>query len=211
MYYKFLYSMRLIVASSNIHKVKEFAALFQDDLPFEVCSASICGGMPLVKEDGETFIDNAQKKALALRQVAPSDAWILSDDSGLLVDALDGAPGIYSARYAGDQASDEQNVDKLLEVLESVPVHQRTARFKCVLCLIDPDGCIMHFTGDCEGHIAKFAAAGTGFGYDPVFIPNGYAHSFAELGDAIKSELSHRALAVRSMCQELQAFDLPSA
>ena len=202
--------MQLIIATSNAHKVEEIGALFEGTLPFEVCSARICGGMPPVNEDGDTFIENAQKKALALKQIAPSDAWILSDDSGLLVDSLDGAPGIYSARYAGEQASDEQNVDKLLEVLESVPVQQRTARFYCVLCLIDPDGCIMHFTGFCEGHIAMFAStgAGAGFGYDPVFIPNGYSRSFAELGDAIKSELSHRALAVRSMCQELQGLNL---
>ncbi len=203
--------MQLIIATSNTHKVEEISALFQGTLPFEVCSARICGGMPPVNEDGDTFIENAEKKAIALKQIAPSDAWILSDDSGLLVDTLDGAPGIYSARYAGEQASDKQNVDKLLEVLESVPVQQRTARFYCVLCLIDPDGCIMHFTGSCEGHIAMFASAGEGFGYDPVFIPNGYAHSFAELGDAIKSELSHRGLAVRSMCQELQRLNLRNA
>lgn len=202
--------MQLIIASSNIHKVKELDALFQGVLPFKVCSARICGGMPLVNEDGETFIENAQKKALALMQIAPSDAWILADDSGLLVDALDGAPGVYSARYAGEQANDEQNVDKLLKVLQSVPVRQRTARFNCALCLINPDGRIMHFTGACEGHIAMNATAGAGFGYDPVFIPKGYAHSFAELGDATKSEISHRALAVRSMCQELQGLDVQS-
>ena len=200
--------MQLIIATNNTHKVEEIGALFQRTLPFEVCSARICGGMPPVNEDGDTFIENAEKKAIALKQIAPSDAWILSDDSGLLVDTLDGAPGIYSARYAGEQASDEQNVDKLLEVLESVPVQQRTARFYCVLCLIDPDGCIMDFTGSCKGRIAMFASAGAGFGYDPVFIPNGYAHSFAELGDAIKNKLSHRALAVRSMSQELQGLDL---
>lgn len=202
--------MQLIIATSNTHKVEEIGSLFQGTLPFEVCSARICGRMPPVNEDGETFIENAQKKALALRQIAPPDAWILADDSGLLVDALDGAPGIYSARYAGEQASDEQNVDKLLEVLESVPVRQRTAHFYCVLCLINPDGCIMHFTGACEGRIAMFASAGagSGFGYDPVFIPNGYAHSFAELGDLIKNKLSHRALAVRSMCQKLQGLNL---
>ena len=202
--------MQLIIATSNIHKVEELDALLQGVLPFKVCSASICGGMPLVNEDGETFIENAQKKALALKQIAPSDAWILADDSGLLVDALDGAPGVYSARYAGEQASDEQNVDKLLEVLQSVPVRQRTARFNCALCLINPDGCIMHFAGACEGHIAMYATAGAGFGYDPVFIPNGYSHSFAELGDTTKSEISHRASAARSMCQELQGLDLQS-
>ena len=202
--------MQLIIATSNIHKVEELDALFQGVLPFKVCSARICGGMPLVNEDGETFIENAQKKALALKQIAPSDAWILADDSGLLVDALDGEPGVYSARYAGEQASDEQNVDKLLKVLQSVPVRQRTARFNCALCLINPDGCIMHFAGACEGHIATYATAGAGFGYDPVFIPNGYSHSFAELGDATKSEISHRALAARSMCQELEGLDVQS-
>ena len=202
--------MQLIIATSNIHKVEELDALFQGVLPFKVCSAMICGGMPLVNEDGETFIENAKKKAIALKHIAPSDAWILADDSGLLVDALDGEPGVYSARYAGEQASDEQNVDKLLKVLQSVPVRQRTARFNCALCLINPDGCIMHFTGVCEGHIAMYASTGAGFGYDSIFIPNGFAHSFAELGNATKSEISHRALAVRSMCQELQGLDVRS-
>ena len=202
--------MQLIIATSNIHKVEELDALFQGVLPFKVCSAMICGGMPLVNEDGETFIENAKKKAIALKHIAPSDAWILADDSGLLVDALDGEPGVFSARYAGEQASDKQNIDKLLKVLQSVPVRQRTARFNCALCLINPDGCIMHFAGACEGRIAMYATAGAGFGYDPVFIPNGYSHSFAELGDATKSEISHRALAVRSMYQELQQLDVQS-
>ena len=133
-------------------KVEELDALFQGVLPFKVCSASICGGMPLVNEDGETFIENAQKKALALKRLR-SDAWILADDSGLLVDALDGVSGVYSARYAGEQASDEQNVDKLLKVLQSVPVRQRTARFNCALCLINPDGCIVF-----RGGVAKAIA-----------------------------------------------------
>lgn len=195
---------QLIVASGNAHKVEEFDGLL-DDCGFEVLSAKVCGGMPDVLEDGDTFEANARIKALALRAIVPKEAWIVSDDSGLEVDALDGAPGIYSARYAGESASDLHNLNKLLLELEEQPSAQRAARFRCVLCLIDPSGSERFFEGACEGRIAKAPAGAEGFGYDPVFVPEGHSESFAELGESIKSKLSHRALAVLAMRRCLES------
>lgn len=195
---------QLIVASGNAHKVEEFDGLL-DDCGFEVLSAKVCGGMPDVLEDGDTFEANARIKALALRAIVPKEAWIVSDDSGLEVDALDGAPGIYSARYAGEGASDLHNLNKLLLELEEQPSAQRAARFRCVLCLIDPIGSERFFEGACEGRIAKAPAGAEGFGYDPVFVPEGHSESFAELGESIKSKLSHRALAVLAMRRCLES------
>lgn len=188
----------LIVATGNAHKVEEFDGLLAG-CGFAVASAKVCSGMPDVVEDGDTFAANARIKALALRALAPADAWIVSDDSGLEVDALGCAPGIYSARYAGEGASDLDNLNKLLAELAKQPKAERSARFRCVLCLIDPQGAEHFFDGACEGAIAKAPTGSEGFGYDPVFVPEGYAESFAELGEAVKSKLSHRALAVAAM------------
>lgn len=189
---------QLIIATGNAHKADEFARLLKDS-DFEVRSAGLCGGMPEVEENGTSFSANARLKAEALRGVAPADAWVLADDSGLEVDALDGEPGIYSARYAGPGARDADNVDKLLGALSAFPGAARTARFRCALCLIDPRGRIHHFEGNCEGRIREAPGGSTGFGYDPVFVPSGYDQSFAELGEAIKGRLSHRAKAVEAM------------
>lgn len=189
---------QLIVATGNAHKVEEFESLLAG-CGFEVVSAKVCGGMPDVVEDGDSFAANAAIKARALKAIAASDTWVVSDDSGLEVDALDGAPGIYSARYAGESASDGQNLDKLLRELDGVAESNRAARFRCVLCLVDPDGVEHCFDGACEGQIAESATGEHGFGYDPAFIPEGYQQSFGELGEAVKSKLSHRALAVREM------------
>ena len=195
---------QLIVASGNAHKVEEFNSLLEAS-GFEVFSAKVCGGMPDVLEDGDTFGANARIKALALRAIAPKGTWIVSDDSGLEVDALGGAPGIYSARYAGEDASDLRNLNKLLFELEKQAAANRAARFRCVLCLVDPSGREQFFDGACEGRIAKAPAGAEGFGYDPVFVPKGQSKSFAELGESIKSKLSHRALAVLAMRRCLES------
>lgn len=188
----------LIVATGNAHKVEEFDQLLAG-CGFTLASAQVCGGMPAVVEDGDSFAANARIKALALRAVAPARAWIVADDSGLEVDALGGAPGIHSARYAGEGATDLANVEKLLRALSEVPAPRRAARFRCVLCLIDPDGGERFFEGACEGHIAMSPTGSEGFGYDPVFVPAGHTESFGQLGETVKSRLSHRALAVRNM------------
>jgi XTP/dITP diphosphohydrolase len=188
----------LIIATGNAHKVEEFDLLLAGS-GFQVHSAKGCGGMLHVVENGATFAANARIKALALRGVAATDAWIVSDDSGLEVDALGGAPGVYSARYAGPGASDLDNLNMLLAELAKQPEAERTARFRCVLCLIDPQGAEHFFEGACEGAISLQPTGRAGFGYDPVFVPQGYDKSFGELGEAIKSQLSHRALAVAEL------------
>jgi XTP/dITP diphosphohydrolase len=194
----------LIVATGNAHKVAEFDQLLAG-CALTVVSAQACGGMPVVIEDGDSFAANARIKALALRAVAPSQAWVVADDSGLEVDALGGAPGIYSARYAGEDASDRANLEKLLAALSGLPELRRSARFRCVLCLIDPQGGERFFEGACEGRIALAPSGSEGFGYDPVFMPDGYAQSFGELGESVKSQLSHRALAVVALRKFLDA------
>ncbi len=189
---------QLIVATGNAHKVEEFEQLLKA-CGYVLHSAEICGGMPDVVEDGDTFAANARIKALALKAYAPADSWIVSDDSGLEVDALGGAPGIYSARYAGAKASDVENVEKLLSDLAHQGDGKRNARFRCVLCLIDPTGQEHFFDGICEGVIADRPRGAQGFGYDPVFVPDGYEGTFGELGETVKSQLSHRARAVQQM------------
>lgn len=198
----------LIIATANPHKAGEFAQLLKDS-DFKVQSAQVCGGMPKVEENGTSFAANAQLKAEALRSAAASDAWVLADDSGLEVDALGGAPGIYSARYAGEEATDQQNLEKLLHALSKVSAEERSARFRCALCLIDPAGRTFHFEGTCEGRISEEPSGTSGFGYDPVFMPAGYAQTFAELGESTKGLLSHRARAVSALVHSKE-FCLPN-
>lgn len=200
---------KIILATGNAHKAGEFAQLLQG-LDISVLPASACGGMPDVEENGASFTENAELKAVALRDLAPDDSWVLADDSGLEVDALNGDPGIYSARYAGPGASDRQNLEKLLAEMRDVPGSQRTARFRCVLCLIDSDGHKTFYDGNCNGRIAREPAGKEGFGYDPVFVPEGHEKSFAELGETVKSRISHRAQAVKwlhTILKELKAAE----
>lgn len=184
------------LASGNAHKVAELQALAERDaLPIRILSAREAGGMPAVEEDTGTFVGNARKKAQALRPQLPSDAWALADDSGLCVDALQGAPGVESAYYAGPQGDGAANLRKLVAVMRDVPEPQRRARFQCVLVALGPAGEERVFAGACEGSLLREPRGGAGFGYDPLFVPDGYEQSFAELGDQLKNTLSHRARA----------------
>lgn len=175
------------------------------DLEFEILGAQVLGGMPEVDEDADSFYGNARLKADALWELASRiGAWVLSDDSGLAVDALQGAPGVYSARYAGPDASDSENVEKLLNALQGVSQNKRSAKFVCSLCLIDPAGTLFAADGYCSGTIANEPRGNHGFGYDPVFIPRGYQETFGELGSSIKRELSHRAEALQNLVRQLR-------
>ena len=194
----------VVIASGNAHKVEEFVAML-DGPNVRVRSANDFGGMPEVEESGTTFVENARLKAEALRvQVGPGRS-VLADDSGLEVDALDGAPGAYSARFAGIGASDKENRSKLLDALEGKATSERTARFRCVLCWIDESGDVQNFDGACEGLIAETERGDQGFGYDALFIPEGYSETFGELGDSVKSKLSHRARALQKLRDALTA------
>jgi XTP/dITP diphosphohydrolase len=198
--------MTFYVASGNAHKAAELQSLARAAaLPIEIISARAIGGMPAVAEDAGTFVGNARKKARALQSRVPADAWVLADDSGLCVDALDGAPGVESAYYAGAQGDGAANLAKLIEVMCDVPDAQRGAHFRCVLLTLGPKGEEQIFEGICGGRLLHAPRGGSGFGYDPLFAPNGHTQSFAELGDDVKNSISHRARAWARMAEWLRA------
>jgi XTP/dITP diphosphohydrolase len=215
--------MKLFLASGNAHKAGEFSAFapsspklrrtgkaMKDGTgiePIEIIPAAAVGGMPAVAEDAGTFAGNARKKALALCPRLPAEAWALADDSGLCVDALGGAPGVESAYYAGPQGDSAANLKKLVEAMRQVPAAQRGAHFRCVLVLIGPAGEFV-FEGRCDGRLLREPHGEGGFGYDPLFVPEGYTRSLSELGSKIKNRLSHRARAWEKLTKQL--FELPS-
>jgi XTP/dITP diphosphohydrolase len=202
--------MRLHLASGNAHKVQEFQALADGAATrglarIEIVSARAGGGMPPVDEDTGTFVGNARKKAQALRAKLPAGSWVLADDSGVCVDALDGEPGVESAYYAGPQGDAAANLRKLLDVMRDVPDGRRGAHFLCVLLVIAADGEEQVFEGICGGELLREPRGGAGFGYDPIFVPDGYVQSYAELGDEVKNTISHRARAWARLMEWIEA------
>jgi XTP/dITP diphosphohydrolase len=188
------------LASGNAHKVGELQALARASaLSVEIRSAREVGGMPVVEEDTGTFVGNARKKARALRPLLPVGAWALADDSGVCVDALEGAPGVESAYYAGPQGDPAANLARLVAVMREVPEERRGAQFRCVLVAIGAGDEERIFEGECRGHLLFAPKGGAGFGYDPLFVPHGYTQSYAELGDEVKNVISHRARAWREL------------
>ena len=185
--------MKILLATHNRHKIDEIREIFAD-FPIDFLSAADVPNLPEPVEDGDTFEANARKKAVELAQA--SGMWALADDSGLEVDALGGAPGVHSARYAGEPCNHARNNDKLLAALADVPPEKRTARFRCVAALASPDGDVRTVSGFCPGHIATERHGAAGFGYDPLFIPEGETQTFAELGPEIKNSMSHRGRAM---------------
>ncbi len=199
--------MRIVVATRNRGKVVELLRLF--DLPnVELLSLHDLPDMPDVIEDADTFEGNAKKKAweTAITLGLPA----LADDSGLEVDALGGAPGIHSARYAGEHGNDGANVDKLLAAMIDVPDAQRTARFRCVLAFADPKGALgtqMHcVSGAINGRVLHARQGGGGFGYDPILVPDNETLSMAELSLERKNQISHRAQAAAHMRDFLRGY-----
>ena len=187
---------RIYLASGNQHKVRELQALADADaLPIDFRTIRELGGMPEVVEDTGTFAGNARKKALAIQSLLPRGAWAMADDSGLCVDALKGGPGVESAYFAGPAADDNANLQKLVEVMKPAPKSARGAHYVCVLLVLASDGDEFVFEGRCHGTLA-FEPVGTeGFGYDPLFVPAGFADTFGLLAPEIKQALSHRAQA----------------
>jgi XTP/dITP diphosphohydrolase len=173
--------------------------------PLTVISAAAVGGMPAVVEDTGSFVGNARKKALALRERLPRGGWALADDSGLCVEALDGGPGVESAYFAGPEGDAAANLTKLVRVLREVPAERRGAEFVCVLVLAGPEGEERSVTGRCAGRLATEPRGGAGFGYDPLFVPDGWSMSFAELGEAVKHGISHRARAWHALVEALRS------
>ena len=185
---------RLLVATRNPKKLREIQEILGASGMTLLSVADVAGDLPEVVEDGDTFEANAIKKAVTLARA--SGLLTLADDSGLEVDALGGAPGVYSARYAGEPSCDTANNRKLLGALEGAS--DRRARFRCVIALAVPDGRAATVDGRCEGRIADAPRGEGGFGYDPLFIPDGHARTFAELGSDVKHRISHRGAALRA-------------
>jgi XTP/dITP diphosphohydrolase len=187
---------QLVLATRNKGKIKEFRELFTP-MGIEVLSLEQVPHTPEIVEDGTTFAENAIKKAEGIAQALGMPA--LADDSGLEVDALQGEPGVYSARYAGLQATDEENNRKLIGKLESVPLEKRTARYVCVLALAIPGEETITAEGICEGLILSEPAGNNGFGYDPYFYVPQRKQTMAQLPPAEKNKISHRGQALRKL------------
>ncbi|HEU5139522.1 MAG TPA: XTP/dITP diphosphatase [Bacillales bacterium] len=194
---------KVIIATRNEGKVKEFAALFQR-FGIEVRSLLDFEEAIDVEETGTTFAENAMLKAETISKQFGET--VIADDSGVVVDALDGRPGVYSARYAGEQKDDEANIDKVLRELEGVPWDKRTARFVCVLAVADPERDTETFSGSCEGLIALERSGENGFGYDPVFYLPDREKTMAELSKSEKNRISHRARAMKKMESQLDVL-----
>ena len=192
---------RLIIATHNAHKTREFAQLLGEEFKVEDIRAH--PDIPPQAEDGQTFTENATAKAINASK--NFNGLVIADDSGLEVHALGGAPGIFSARYAGENAEDGQNVEKLLRELDALsPTPSRRARFRCVLAIARRGELIGTVEGSVEGNITEEPRGTDGFGYDPVFVPAGYDHTFAEMPAELKNHLSHRARAVVALRERLR-------
>jgi len=194
--------MRLLVATNNPGKICEYQALLAG-LGLELVGLADVGLTPQVNETGQTFEANARLKAKTYGRA--SGLLTLADDSGLEVVALGGGPGVYSARYAGEGASDADRYRKLLAALEDVPWEKRTARFRCVIALAWPDGHVETFEGQCDGVIAFEPKGSNGFGFDPVFYMPELGRTMAELPEEVKNRVSHRARAAALARERLKA------
>ncbi len=195
--------VKVVLATRNRGKVSELQALLED-LDVQVIPVDEAGDIPDVIEDGNTFYENALKKA---KEVSiASGLFAIADDSGLEVDALDGRPGVFSARYSGQDATDENNYLKLLQEMTDVPAERRSARFRCVMVACRPDGRCIYSEGACEGFITQRPRGSQGFGYDPVFRPVGQERTMAEMSREEKNRISHRAVALKALKEKLIDF-----
>ncbi len=197
--------MELWIATGNKGKMGEYKILFKDIAGLDLHSQGELSTFSPRPEDGKTFEDNARIKAQNLRSIK-NKAWVLGEDSGLVVEGLNGLPGIHSARYAGPRASDSENVSKLLKMMTLKPMTNRNAKFVASTVIYTPDGQELVYTGEMKGHIAAKPAGLHGFGYDPVFIPDGQTQTLAELGSGFKNQHSHRSEAAKAFLAYLKSL-----
>ncbi|PYK31984.1 MAG: non-canonical purine NTP pyrophosphatase, RdgB/HAM1 family [Verrucomicrobia bacterium] len=197
--------VELVVATHNRHKTREIQHILGPE--FKVRDLRAHADVSEIRESGTSFEENAKLKALAASKQLP--ALVIADDSGLEVDALGGAPGVYSARYAGASATDRDKIDKLLRELARVRATDdgRRARFRCVVALARNGHLLETFEGIVEGSIADEARGDSGFGYDPIFIPEGLKQTFGELPTQVKNTISHRAKAIRALADRLRRLE----
>jgi XTP/dITP diphosphohydrolase len=196
--------MKLLVGTNNAGKIKELNASLAD-LPVEILGLNRFENIVEPEETGATFAKNAILKASCY--ALQTGFWALSDDSGLEVEVLGGAPGVFSARYAGKNASDAERIAKLLNELAGTRDEARRARFVCAIAIADENGEIRFLAeGVCEGKISRSAHGANGFGYDPIFVPDGFKQTFGELSSTVKGEISHRARAIKKIMRFLRDF-----
>jgi XTP/dITP diphosphohydrolase len=192
---------RIAIATSNPHKLRELARVCRD-WPVEWLTVeNHPGPWPDVEEPHDTYLENALEKARVVSRELGAPA--VADDSGIEVDGLDGAPGPRSARYAGEDATDGENLEKLLAAVARFPPQRRTARYRCVAAIAWPDGSDLHAEGVCEGILVADPRGTGGFGYDPAFVPQGETRTMAELSDEEKDRISHRGKAFRALADRL--------
>jgi len=196
--------MELVLATHNVHKIREFRKMLVDLSGMDISSLLQYPKCRLPEETGNSFEENARIKALhAAKELGKL---VLADDSGLVVPALNGAPGIFSARYAGKDAADQENCTKLLQQMHSFEDIRRAAYFQCSLCLATPEGIVKEVTGFCEGMILEKEKGNGGFGYDPLFIKHDYDKTFAELSEETKNRISHRRKALEKLHSTLESL-----
>ena len=195
--------MRLLVATRNREKLKEIRDILAE-LSLDIVSSADMPQLPVVREDGQTIRDNAIKKAVETAKM--TRMLTLADDTGLEVDALNGEPGVRSARFAGDDVTYHENNKKLIGLLESVPLDKRVARFRCVAAIADENGLVEAVEGICNGTITVEERGGGGFGYDPLFIADGQVKTFGELSPDVKNRVSHRAKALQKAWAVLSRY-----
>jgi XTP/dITP diphosphohydrolase len=193
---------RLILATRNAHKTEEIRLILGNR--FEVLDVRAFPELPEIEETGTTFLENAKLKALGISTRV--DGWVLADDSGLEVDALGGAPGVWSSSFGGEEGNHSKNNERLMREMDSET--DRSARFRCTLVLAKDGEEKGVFLGTVEGRIAESPSGGGGFGYDPLFIPQGHSGTLADLGPEVKSTLSHRAKAIRAFVEEVEKGNL---
>jgi XTP/dITP diphosphohydrolase len=195
--------MELWIATGNKGKVNEYKLGLKELVDLKIFTQNDVPSFTPRPETGKTFLENAQIKTRTLRSVK-NTVWVLGEDSGLEVEGLNNLPGIHSARYAGPKAGDNENVAKLLKMMILRPLPNRNARFVCSTVVITPTGEEWHFEGTMKGSIAPKPVGQMGFGYDPVFIPEGQTQTLAELGPGFKNQHSHRAMALKAFLAKIK-------
>lgn len=197
-------SIELVIASKNVHKIREFKEILNNLKQFDLLSLLDFPNYTPPEETGKTFADNATLKAVHAAQFL--NKLVIADDSGLVVPSLQGEPGVYSARYAGKNATDADNRKKLLSNMEDIEEEKRNAYFECCLAVASHQGLQKIVCAICEGRIIKKERGGGGFGYDPIFVKNDYNKTFAELGSSVKNKISHRRKALDKLLNYLESL-----
>lgn len=198
------FPIELVIASTNVHKVREFRAILKPLAKFDILSLCDFSTYSPPVETGSTFEENAILKATHAAKFL--NRWVIADDSGLVVPTLNGAPGVLSARYAGNQATDHDNRKKLLEEMSHLIDDDRHAYYECSIALASPLGLKKCVKGTCEGTLLTEEKGGGGFGYDPLFVKHGYSKSFGEVVESVKNRISHRRRALDKLLISLESI-----